>query len=201
MRKTVDAEGLLARAGAARAGSIERTLWIVALVGTVLDRRVVLIGGAAHNLYTGEYRPTDIDLAADGVGRTEFERLGAAGFTDLGLGHRHLELRFGKTEPAELIEFPTDLTDIGSTDVISLADDVSVEVISLPDLVVDRLIQATDGTLVTFEDAVALCVAAATDIDWVAVSRLVDQRSSDQVLGDLPGMLRSVRAAITEAQG
>jgi hypothetical protein len=201
MRKSVDAEALLAHAGAARAGSIERTLWIVALLGSVLDRRVVLIGGAAHNLYTGEYRPTSIAGAADGVGHTEFERLGAAGLTDLGLGHRHLELWFGETEPPELIEFPTDLSDIESTDVISLTETVSVEVISLPELVVDRLIQATDGSLVTFEDAVALGVAAATEIDWLTVSRIVDERYRDPMLGELPSTLRLVRTAVEAAPG
>ena len=34
-------------------------------------------------------------------------------------------------------------------------DGVSIEVISLVDLIVDRLIQATDATSVTFDDAVA----------------------------------------------
>ena len=69
----MDNDTLLERAASAEPGSIERTLWIVALVQAVLDRRVVLIGGAAHNLYTGDYRPTDIDLAASGVGRADFE--------------------------------------------------------------------------------------------------------------------------------
>ena len=105
----MDHDNLRERAATAEPGSIERTLWIVGLVQAVLDRRVVLIGGAAHNLYTGDYRPTDIDLAASGVGRAEFELLGAAGFLDRGPGHRHIELRPGEPESSVLIEFPTDL--------------------------------------------------------------------------------------------
>jgi hypothetical protein len=165
----------------------------------VLDRRVVLIGGAAHNLYTGDYRPTDIDLAAPDVGRAEFELLGAAGFLDRGPGHRHIELRLGEPEFPDLIEFPTDLDGIESTDTIASTDVVSVEVISLPDLIVDRLIQATDGTSLTFDDAVALLVATYGDIDWQMVAQLVEHRSLDPMLSELPTVLQRVRAAAAEA--
>jgi hypothetical protein len=195
----VDNDALRERAASAEPGSIERSLWIVALVQALLDRRVVLIGGAAHNLYTGDYRPTDIDLAAPGVGRTEFELLGAAGFFDRGPGHRHIELRLGEPEFPELIEFPTDLDGIDSTDSIALADEVSVEVISLADLVVDRLIQATDATSVTFDDAVALMVATYADIDWEVVDQLVENHSLDPMLSELPTVLQRVRAAAAEA--
>lgn len=197
----MDNDILLGRAASAEPGSIERTLWIVALVQAVLDRRVVLIGGAAHNLYTGDYRPTDIDLAASGVGRAEFELLGAAGFLDRGPGHRHIELRLREPEFPELIEFPTDLDGIDSTDSIALTDGVSVEVISLADLIVDRLIQATDATSVTFDDAVALVVAAREDVDWEAVERLVEDRSASPMLSELPTLLLRVRSAAEEALG
>jgi len=196
----VEPDTLRERAVAAPWGSIERTLWIAALVGALLDRRVVLIGGAAHNLYTGEYRPTDIDLAASGVGRKEFEFLGAAGFVDRGVGYSHMELRLGESEPPELVKFPTDPSDIDATDTIALTDDVSVEVISLSDLIVDRLIQATDETSVTFEDAVALTVAAYGEVDWATVARLVDERAAQPMLGDLPSVLQRVRSAAEEAR-
>jgi hypothetical protein len=195
----VDNDTLLERAASAEPGSIERTLWIVALVQAVLDRRVVLIGGAAHNLYTGDYRPTDIDLAASGVGRAEFELLGAAGFLDRGPGHRHIELRLGESEFPDLIEFPTNLDGIDSTDTIALTDGVSVEVISLTGLIVDRLIQATDATSVTSDDAVALLVATHADIDWQVVGQLVETRSLDPMLSELPKVLQRVRAAAAEA--
>ncbi len=199
-RRLVEPDALWERAATAPWGSIERTLWIAALVGAVLNRRVVLIGGAAHNLYTGEYRPTDIDLAASGVGRKEFELLGSAGFVDRGVGHRHLELQLADSEAAELIEFPTDPSDIEATDTITLTDDVSVEVISLADLIVDRLIQATDGTSVTYEDAVALAVATYGEVDWATVARLVDERAARPMLNDLPSVLQRVRSAAEEAR-
>lgn len=195
----MDAEVLKARAAWAESGSIERTLWITALVSEVLDRRVVLIGGAAHNLYTGEYRPTDIDLAATGVGRSEFETLAKHGFIDRGIGHRHIELHLRDSEPPELVEFPTDLTDIDSTDTVRLAEGVAVEVISLSDLVVDRLIQATDGTPVTFDDAVALLVATSSEVDWTTVRRLTAKKSAEPRLGDLPEVLEHARATAEQA--
>jgi hypothetical protein len=160
---------------------------------------VVLIGGAAHNLYTDDYRPTDIELAASGVGRAEFELLGAAGFFDRGPGYRHIEVRLGEPEFPELIEFPTDLDGIESTDTIALTDGVSIEVISLSDLIVDRLIQATDGTSLTFDDAVALLVATYGDIDWQVVDRLVERRSLDPMLSELPTVLQRVRTVAKEA--
>jgi hypothetical protein len=190
----VDVDGLRARAASAEAGSIERTLWITAVVCDVLDRRVVLIGGAAHNLYTGEYRPTDIDLAATGVGRSELELLGRHGFTDRGIGHRHIELPLRGSEPPVLVEFPSDLTDIDATDRVTLPDGVAVEVISLPDLVVDRLIQATDGTPVTFDDAVALLVATNGQVDWTTVLRLVEKRSAEPWLDGLSKVLGRARS-------
>lgn len=195
----MDAEVLKARAASAESGSIERTLWITALVSEVLDRRVVLIGGAAHNLYTGEYRPTDIDLAATGVGRSEFETLAGQGFIDRGIGHRHIELHLRDSEPPELVEFPTDLTDIDSTDTVRLAEGVAVEVISLSDLVVDRLIQATDGTPVTFDDAVALLVATSSEVDWTTVMRLVEQRSDEPFLNELEEVFESIRLVAESA--
>jgi hypothetical protein len=195
----VDPEALRRRAETADAGSIERALWIVALVQSLLDRRVVLIGGAAQNLYTGEYRPTDIDLAAPGVGRADFELLGSSGFVDRGPGHRHVELHLRQEDAPELIEFPADLSDIDATDEIALADDVTIEVITLPALFVDRLIQATDGTSVTFDDAVALLVATYGDVDWGAVQRLVTDRTAEPMLSDLPTVLRRVRSAAEQA--
>ncbi|MDK1038988.1 MAG: hypothetical protein QGD91_08715 [Actinomycetota bacterium] len=195
----MDVDGLKARAASAESGSIERTLWITALVSEVLDRRVVLIGGAAHNLYTGEYRPTDIDLAATGVGRSEFETLAKHGFIDRGIGHRHIELHLRDSEPPELVEFPTDLTDIDSTDTVRLAEGVAVEVISLSDLVVDRLIQATDGTPVTFDDAVALLVATSSEVDWTTVMRLVEQRSDEPFLNELQEVFESIRLVAESA--
>lgn len=195
----MDAEVLKAQAASAKSGSIERTLWITALVSEVLDRRVVLIGGAAHNLYTGEYRPTDIDLAATGVGRSEFETLAKHGFIDRGIGHRHIELHLRDSEPPELVEFPTDLTDIDSTDTVRLAEGVAVEVISLSDLVVDRLVQATDGTPVTFDDAVALLVATSSEVDWTTVMRLVEQRSDEPFLNELQEVFESIRLVAESA--
>jgi len=200
----MDAEGLKARAVLAESGSIERTLWITALVAAVLDRRVVLIGGAAHNLYTGDYRPTDIDLAATGVGREEFQLLDRNGFTDRGPGHRHIELHLGDSDPAELVEFPADLTDIEATDTVALLDGVSVEVISLSDLVVDRLIQAIDGTPVTFDDAVALLVATSGEVDWTSIVRLVEKRSAEpwlDGLGEVLGLTRSTAEAMLRRRG
>ena len=196
----MDLDELRARAAAAAPWSIERTLWVVALIDAVLTQDVILIGGAAHNLYTGDYRPTDIDLAAPDVDRSTFRALTAAGFTDLGPGHRHIGLLLDDEEPPLLVEFPTSGSDIEATTTVQLTDEVAVQVISLEDLVVDRLIQATDRTRVTFEDAVALTVAAFDEIAWPTVNDRVDMLASEPDLGELPVVLGRVRAAAERAR-
>lgn len=76
-----------------------------------------------------------------------------------------------------LIEFPDSQVDGGVT-LIRLDDREVLAVISLESLILDRIIQATDRTSITFEEAVRLCVAVLKRADWRQVAAEVQERSS-----------------------
>lgn len=177
-------EELLARARAEPAESIKRDLYVIALVAQVLGKRVVLIGGAASNLHTGDYVPTDLDLVGH-AGKAERKRLVAAGFVDPGVGGRHLSLDLGDEEV--LVEFPTSRLDgKRPTERITLDENVEVEVISLDDLVMDRLIQCTAQGPVEFDQALALAVAAYLRIDWQWIEEQVELEEKN-----VPGLIEA----------
>ena len=156
---------LLVRAGEAPADSVTRQLLVVAAVEAILDREVVLVGGAAVNVVTGTYLPTDLDLVAS-VTAADRDRLVAAGFEWAGIGHRHLSFTMPDGE-IMLVEFPDSHLDAVLPPVrIEIGDGITVAMISLDDLMMDRLTQATDGTPVTFGAAIDLATAAYASIDW-----------------------------------
>ena len=65
-----------------------------------------------------------------------------------------------------------------------------MQLISVNDLMMDRLIQATDGTIVTWEEALALAIGAGDRIDWTVIrSRCRDAQADDVFLRDLPAVL------------
>lgn len=156
---------LLLKAANAPPDSVERHLLIVAAVEAILDRPVVLVGGAAVNVVTGTYYPTDLDLVAS-VTTADRRRLVAAGFEWAGVGYRHLSITMPDGEVI-LVEFPdSDLDAVFPPEQIEIDTGVFVSIISLNDLVMDRLRQATDGTLVTLDAAIDLALAAYASIDW-----------------------------------
>lgn len=156
---------LLREADGAPPDSVKRHLFVVAAVEAILDRSVVLVGGAAVNVVTGTYYPTDLDLVAS-VSTEDRRRLVAGGFEWAGVGHRHLSITMTDGEVI-LVEFPDSKLDaVFPPERIEIEPGVSVSVISLNDLAMDRLRQATDGTPVTLEAAIDLAVAAYASIDW-----------------------------------
>ena len=70
--------------------------------------------------------------------------------------------------------------------------------ISLNDLMMDRLLQATGGEQITFEEAVRLAVAAYDRVDWSEI----EERVSSTALGGslagtaLPDMVAKVRRKV-----
>jgi len=142
-----------------------RRLWLVAAIGVIVARPIFLVGGAAVDLHTGQYQPTGVDIV--GVVTAEDRRaLVAMGFVET--GGRHLRWVYPDGE-SELVEFPESTLE-GSFERIQLSDDVLVNVIAAESLVVDRVKQATDGTEVTFDEALRLIVATAGRVDWVTVA-------------------------------
>lgn len=60
-----------------------------------------------------------------------------------------------------------------------------VNVIGVESLVVDRITQATDGSIVTFDEGLRLIVAAAVRVDWQTVARILRARPDSLYLGSI----------------
>lgn len=191
---TVSPDDLLRRAGEASIGLTERKLLTAAAFGEAALEAPVLVGGTAVELHTGAYRPTDIDL----VGYTKPGSdaiLAELGFEREG---RHWLLTFADGETLA-IEVPGDRLDDYALEpplLIDLAPG-QIAVISLNDLMMDRLLQATGGEPVTMDEAVRLATAAYERIDWEDLSARSDEAARDKTLAgaDLPAVLASVRGA------
>lgn len=59
---------------------------------------------------------------------------------------------------------------------VALDDVEPLTVIDRESLVVDRIEQATDGTQVTFDEAVRYCYAVAGEVDWLRVEAEIAKR-------------------------
>ena len=155
-----------------------RRLWIVAAIDAIVPRPIFLVGGAAVDLHTGRYQPTDVDLVGV-VTSKDRSALVDAGFVES--GGRHLRWDF-PDGTSELVEFPGSTLD-GTSERIQLSDTVAVNVISVESLVVDRIAEATDGATVTYDDALRLIVATTDRVDWVAVVAEIDAKPQTSYLG------------------
>ena len=142
-----------------------RRLWLVAAIDAIVPRPMFLVGGAAVDLHTGRYQPTDVDIVGV-VTSEDVSALVDAGFVDEAGRHLRWDYPDGTSE---FVEFPGS-TLKGSFERIQLSDTVTVSVISLESLLVDRIVQATDGTDTTFDEASRLIVATADRVDWTAVA-------------------------------
>jgi len=156
---------------------IDRSVWLAKAADHAISRDAVLVGGAAVNLHTGVYKPTDVDLCAhlDEEDRTQLDRLG---FKHLQGDHFLYTFRDGEKWP---VEFPDSVVD---GDVIHLSLDTGelLLVISTESLVLDRVRQATDRTDVTFNEAVRLCRAVKDTADWVSIESRINEEDSQAPL-------------------
>lgn len=77
MRQVDRAKKALSRA-ATESDEIRRSLWLARAADLAIKANAVLVGGAAVNLHTGSYRPTDIDMCAylDHADRESLTNLG-----------------------------------------------------------------------------------------------------------------------------
>ena len=94
-----------------------------------------------------------------------------------------------------LLEFPEGRVD-GEVMTLAFADGDGIDVITLDSLVIDRLTQATDGTGVTFDEAVRLCYAAYEEIDWGWIRDEVSRRERERHLGGLKDAFDRVLARV-----
>ncbi|MDE0601402.1 MAG: hypothetical protein OXI56_06355 [bacterium] len=143
-------------------------------------------------VYTKEHRPTDIDMVGPITPRDE-RVLAEAGFAREG---RYWTYDWSDTE-GFMVEVPGSALWEGETAVEINVGGHPLGVVSLEDLVLDRLTQATDGTQVTWDDALSLSVATWDRVDWDKVrSRCMSKRSEDLRLQDLLEVLDNVLAAV-----
>jgi len=150
-----------------------RILWLAKAADYGIKDRAVLVGGAAVNLHTGSYRPTDVDMCAF-LDASDRQALVELGFTNSQGDHFEYQFEDGELW---LLEFPDSQVD-GDVSMIQLSAEDTLSVIRLESLIVDRLLQATDGTRITFEEAVRLCVAAHRTTDWNWVGAEIGRRDS-----------------------
>lgn len=183
----------LERARQSAPQSTDRHLAVAATVAAVADTAVVIVGGAAVNVHTGEYRPTDIDLVGD-LGARGTTRLDALGFSRRG---RHWEIEFDDGEIVTVEFVASVLFDLATDEPVRYeVEGIVIRVIALDDLMVDRLLQVTGGETRTFEEAVSLAIAAYSRIGWPAIERRVEAAVKAGGFAEerLPDALRRVRS-------
>ncbi len=142
----------------------ERSVWLAKAADYAITDRAVLVGGSAVNLHTQQYRPTDVDLCAY-LDAEDRESMKAVGFAQVQGDHFKYTMPDGEVW---LVEFPGTRVD-GTTMQIRLGPSDELTAISRESLVVDRIAQATDGSDVTYGEAVRLCLAVLATADWSEV--------------------------------
>ena len=155
-------------------------MWLAKAADHAISAKAVLVGGAAVNLHTGSYRPTDVDLCA------YLDQGDRASLKSLGFRHLqgdHFEYVFADGQKW-LLGFPDRQVD-GEVSEIRLDQEETLDVISLESLVVDRMVQATDGTRITFDEAVRLCVATFEKTDWSSVEQEISRREAKRSISGL----------------
>ena len=187
-----DAAELLHRASSQPSNTTLRKLLVAAAFSRAALDNAVLVGGAAAELHTGSYRPTDIDLVG-------YRKPGhAQSLRDLGFKKegRHWLFSFDDGETLA-VEVPNDRLDSFAVEPPRIVDlePGELAVISLNDLMMDRLLQATGKEPVTFEEAVRLAVAAYQHIAWPDLDERADAASEEGSLAGqaLPEILARVR--------
>ena len=183
-----DTAGLLEGIFRLKPGSPEWVLYAAAAFDSIVEYPQTLVGGGAQVIYTQQARPTDIDM----VGRVtsqDMESLAAAGFEKKG---RHWYYGW-EHESGVLVEVPSEESYGVDTPDIVFVNGYPLRVISLNDLMMDRLVQATDGTDVTWDEAANLAKFAGGRVDWELISvRCAEQRKTDIGLRGLPRVLDDV---------
>ena len=184
------ANDLLTNALNAEPDSAERILYAVAALNTLTRDRLILVGGGAQVTHTGIGRLTDIDL----VGHLSAEDRGA--LTDAGFERIGRHWVYESSEGMIAIEVPADTLAGEEPPELVEVDGVIVGIISLGDLMMDRLIQATDGTQVTWDELHLLAGAAGDRVDWVALeSRYTALATTEPFMRSLPKLVDRLHEA------
>ncbi len=176
---------LLESARCAPPGSAEWVLYSAAAFDALVRSPLVLVGGAAQVIHTAGERPTAIDMVGL-ITPLDERTLADAGFVREGrhwIYHWAADQGIAVEVPSNSLlgEETPELIDVGGR---------RLRVISVNDLMMDRLMQATDGTAITWEEALSLGVAARDRVNWQSLkSRCLAGRTADIGLNTLPEVL------------
>lgn len=129
------------RRGLAVDSGEQRSVWLAIAADYAIRRTAILVGGAAANLYTGSYRPTDVDLCAY-LDHEDRQSMSDVGFVQL--QDDHFAYTFGDGE-RWLLEFPDSQVD-GDVQSLQLDPDNQMTVITLESLIVERIGQKSNLT-------------------------------------------------------
>lgn len=173
MRQIDQARLALEAAQTADGNAILRSLWLAKAADYGINARAVLVGGTAVNLHTGSYQPTDIDMCAHLVA-SDRQALVDLGFTNSQGDHFEYQFEDGELW---LLEFPDSQVD-GDIEIIDLSSEDHLAVIRKESLIVDRLLRATDGTKITFQEAVSLCVVVFSSTNWPWIESEIMRRDA-----------------------
>ena len=186
---------LLELARSAVPGSPDWVLFGAAAFDAVVEYPQVLVGGGAQVVHTVKTRPTDIDLVGIITPR-DVEVLAETGFVKEG---RHWVYAWGP-----------DWIDVEVPDSALFGEDHPVEVdvgghrlriISLEDLMLDRLVQATSRHPTTWDEVMDLACATEARVNWDVVrARCEAKRWDDIGLRFLPQVLNEVLTELDAAR-
>jgi len=183
-----DTDGFLEGILRSEPGSPDWILYAAAAFDSIVERPQILVGGGAQVFYTQQNRPTDIDMVGRITAR-DMESLAAAGFKKQG---RHWYYGW-EHESGVLVEVPSEVSYGVDTPYIVFVSRYPLRVISLNDLMMDRLVQATDNTDETWDEAVDLARYAGGRVDWELIRvRCAEQQKTDIGLRGLPRTLDDV---------
>lgn len=178
---------LLERACQAAVGSPEWILYSAAAFDALVEHPMILVGGGAQVVYTKQPRPTDVDMVGR-ISPRDLQVLDDAGFERRGRHWLHAwtreDLLVEVPDSVLMGEDPPELIEVGGHE---------LRVISVDDLMMDRLVQATDRTDITWDEVIALARAAHEDVNWDRIrERCMTKRTEDLGLHILPQVLDEV---------
>ena len=172
-------------------------MYAAAAFDSIVENPQTLVGGGAQVFYTEQPRPTDIDMVGRITSR-DMESLAAAGFKKKG---RHWYYGW-EHENGVLVEVPSEQSyGVDNPNIVHVGG-YPLRVISLNDLMVDRLVQATDGSGVTWDEVMQLAGIAGGRVDWELIRvRCRELQKTDIGLRGLPRMLGDVLDILGIASG
>jgi len=161
---------------------------------------MILVGAGAQVVYTKQPRPTDFDM----VGRITprdiqviKDALLDALLKDAGFERRGRHWLHAWTLEGVLVEVPDSVLMGEDPPELIEVGGHELRVISVDDLMMDRLVQATDRTDITWDEVISLARTVHRDVNWDRIGEwCMTKRTEDLGLHILPQVLEEVLADV-----